>query len=200
MAQHRSGAQAGFDAVVIGGSAGSVQALDVLLPGLPATLRASVLVVLHLPRHRPSLLCNIFRPRCMLPLHEAEDKEPVAPGAVYFAPPDYHLLVEAGPALALSVDAPVHYCRPSIDVLFESAADTYGSRLLGIVLSGANHDGAHGLAAIEAAGGLAIVQHPASAGVRAMPEAALAHTRAPRILEPQQIAACLAALHTEGRL
>ena len=190
----------GFDAVVIGGSAGSVEALSVLLPTLPGTLQAAVLVVLHLPRNRPSLLCNIFRSRCALPLREAEDKEPIAPGTVYFAPPDYHLLVDDGPALALSVDAPVHYSRPSIDVLFESAADAYGSRLIGMLLSGANQDGARGLAAIEARGGLAIVQDPASAGVRTMPESALARTAAPRILAPQQMAAFLNALHAERKL
>ncbi len=190
----------GFDAVVIGGSAGSVEALSVLLPTLPGTLQAAVLVVVHLPRNRPSLLCNIFRSRCALPLREAEDKEPIAPGTVYFAPPDYHLLVDDGPALALSVDAPVHYSRPSIDVLFESAADAYGSRLIGMLLSGANQDGARGLAAIEARGGLAIVQDPASAGVRTMPESALARTAAPRILAPQQMAAFLNALHAERKL
>ena len=186
--------------MVIGGSAGSVEALSVLLPTLPGTLQAAVLVVVHLPRNRPSLLCNIFRSRCALPLREAEDKEPIAPGTVYFAPPDYHLLVDDGPALALSVDAPVHYSRPSIDVLFESAADAYGSRLIGMLLSGANQDGARGLAAIEARGGLAIVQDPASAGVRTMPESALARTAAPRILAPQQMAAFLNALHAERKL
>ena len=190
----------GFDAVVIGGSAGSVEALSVLLPALPGTLQAAVLVVLHLPRNRPSLLCHIFRSRCALPLREAEDKEPIAPGTVYFAPPDYHLLVDDGPALALSVDAPVHYSRPSIDVLFESAADAYGSRLIGMLLSGANQDGACGLAAIEGRGGLAIVQDPASAGVRTMPESALARTAAPHILAPQQMAAFLNALHAERKL
>lgn len=148
----RPRSEAPFQAIVIGGSAGSVEALGVLLPALPASLRASVLVVLHLPRDRPSLLCKIFQRRCALPLREAQDKEPIEGGTVYFAPPNYHLLVDAGPALALSVDAPVHYSRPSIDVLFESAADIYAHQLIGIVLSGANRDGAHGLAAIHANG------------------------------------------------
>lgn len=189
-----------FEAVAIGGSAGSVEALGVLLPALPATLHAAVLVVLHLPRDRPSLLCNIFQARCALPLREADDKQPIVPGTVYFAPPDYHLLVDSGPTLALSVDAPVHYSRPSIDVLFESAADAYGPRLVGMVLSGANHDGARGLAAIAAQGGLALVQHPGSASVRTMPEAALARTPAAQCLAPQQMAAFLSALHAERKL
>ena len=199
-AQRSEKAHAGFGAVVIGGSAGSVEALSVLLPALPAGLQAAVLVELHLPRNRPSLLCNIFRSRCALPLREAEDKEPIVPGTVYFAPPDYHLLVDDGPALALSVDAPVHYSRPSIDVLFESAADAYGSGLIGMLLSGANQDGARGLAAIEARGGLAVVQEPDSAGVRTMPESALARTTAARILTPLQMATFLTALHAERKL
>ena len=119
---------------------------------------------------------------------------------MYFAPPDYHLLVDNGPALALSVDAPVHYSRPSIDVLFESAADLYGSALVGILLSGANQDGARGLAAIEAHGGLALVQSPDSASVRTMPESALARTTAPRVLAPQHMAEFLNALHAERKL
>lgn len=200
LAKFSKPAHAGFAAVVIGGSAGSVEALAVLLPALPATLQAAVLVVVHLPRNRPSLLCNIFQPRCALPLREAEDKQPIVPGTVYFAPLDYHLLVDSGPALALSVDAPVHYSRPSIDVLFESAADVYGKVLMGIVLSGANQDGARGLAAIEAQGGLAVVQEPGSASVRTMPEAALAWTAAPRILAPRQMASFLNALHAESKL
>ncbi|NMM76507.1 chemotaxis protein CheB [Acidovorax sp. SRB_14] len=189
-----------FKAIVIGGSAGSVEALGILLPALPATLRASLLVVLHLPRERPSLLCTIFQGRCALPLREAQDKEPIAPGTLYFAPPDYHLLVDTGPALALSVDAPVHYSRPSIDVLFESAADIYARQLIGIVLSGANEDGARGLAAVHGGGGLALVQAPASAPMRTMPEAALQRTAASQALEPQAIAALLTSLHLEGSL
>lgn len=189
-----------FKAIAIGGSAGSIEALGPLLSALPADLRASVLVVLHLPRNRPSLLCRIFQERCALPLREAQDKEPIAAGTVYFAPPDYHLLVDAGPALALSVDPPVHYSRPCIDVLFESAADAYGKQLIGIVLSGANHDGANGLAAIHANGGLSIVQDPASAPVSAMPGAALQRTAASQVLPPQGIAALLVSLHAEGSL
>lgn len=183
-----------FDAIVIGGSAGSIEALAVLLPALPARQRASVFVVLHLPRDRPSLLCDIFQPRCALALREAQDKEPVEAGTVYFAPPDYHLLVDAGPSLALSVDDPVHFSRPSIDVLFESAADAYAGRLLAILLSGANHDGARGIAAVQAAGGTTIVQDPESAPMSSMPEAALQLCTPTHVLSPQRIADWLAAL------
>lgn len=186
---------AGYDAIVVGGSSGGIDALLYMLPALPATLRAAVLVVMHLPRDRPSLLAEIFRHRCGLPLKEAHDKDAIAPGTVYFAPPDYHLLVDAGPRLALSVDAPVHFSRPSIDVLFESAADQYGERLLGILLSGANEDGARGLQAIAAAGGLVVVQEPASAPMPTMPQAALARVAVPHVLPPAGIADLLAHLH-----
>ena len=186
---------AGYDAIVVGGSSGGIDALLYMLPALPATLRAAVLVVMHLPRDRPSLLAEIFRHRCGLPRKEAHDKDAIAPGTVYFAPPDYHLLVDAGPRLALSVDAPVHFSRPSIDVLFESAADQYGERLLGILLSGANEDGARGLQAIAAAGGLVVVQDPASASMPAMPHAALARVAVHHVLPPAGIADLLAHLH-----
>jgi len=164
------------DAVVIGTSAGGVEALMALLPALPATLQAAVLVVIHLPRERPSLLVEIFAPRCVRPVREAQDKEPVEPGCIYFAPPDYHLLVDRvdeGPCLALSADPLVNFSRPSIDVLFESAADVYGPRLLGIVLTGGNQDGAAGLAAVARGGGLTAVQRPDTAAVSWMPESAL---------------------------
>ena len=189
-----------YDAIVVGGSSGAIDALVRLLPALPATLRASVLVVLHLPRDRRSLLADIFRQRCALPLHEAQDRDPIAPGTVYFAPPDYHLLVDEGPRLALSVDAPVHYSRPSIDVLFESAADQYGERLVGVLLSGANEDGARGIEAIAAAGGRVVVQDPATAPMPAMPHAALARVAAHHVLAPPGIADLLADWHHQGLL
>ncbi len=161
------------DAAVIGASAGGVEVLSALLPRLPVLCRVSFLIVIHIPRERPSLLPQVFASRCLLPVREAEDKEPVAPGTVYFAPADYHLLVDRGPALALSGDEPVHFSRPSIDVLFESAADIYGERLLGVLLTGSSQDGAQGLAAISRAGGRTVVQDPASAAVPVLPEAAL---------------------------
>ncbi len=186
--------------VVIGGSAGSIDALGVLLPALPATLRATVVVVVHLPRERPSLLCQIFQPRCALPVREAQDKEPLEPGTIYFAPPDYHLLLDAGPTLALSVDEPVHFSRPSIDVLFETAADACGSQLLAILLSGANADGAQGLVAVQAAGGTTLVQSPASCAVPFMPEAALAVMQPGHLLTPEGMAALLLEWHSGRRL
>jgi two-component system chemotaxis response regulator CheB len=182
------------DAIVIGASAGGVEALMALLPALSAAFRIPIVIVLHLPRDRPSLLAQIFLQKCSLPVCEAADKEPVRPGTVYFAPPDYHLLIDEGPCLALSADELVNYSRPSIDVLFESAADVYGARLLGIILTGANEDGAQGLAAIHAAGGVTIVQQPDSAQVKQMVAAALSRNPASHVLDLPGISAVLRTL------
>jgi two-component system chemotaxis response regulator CheB len=181
-------------AVVIGCSAGGVEALSALLPAFDATCGVPVLVVVHLPRERPSRLVDVFQNKCQLAVGEADDKQPIVAGHLYFAPPDYHLLVDEGPRLALSVDELVHFSRPAIDVLFESAADAYGADLLAIVLSGANEDGARGLAAVERAGGLTLVQEPASAVASAMPKAALAAARSSRVLNLAGIADLLRTL------
>jgi two-component system chemotaxis response regulator CheB len=186
--------QGRIEAVVIGASAGGVEALSELLPALPATFRPALLIVLHLPRERPSLLVEIYEKRCALPVREADDKEPVEPGTVYFAPPDYHMLVEKSRQIALSTDEPVHYSRPSVDVLFESAADVYGERLLGIILTGANEDGAAGLHAIHRAGGVTVVQQPDSAKVPLMVVSALQRNPADFVLSLPEIGALLRGL------
>jgi two-component system, chemotaxis family, protein-glutamate methylesterase/glutaminase len=187
-----------IDAVAIGASAGGVEALSVLLPAVPAALRAAILIVLHLPRERSSVLAEIFSSKCARPVREAVDKEPVEPGTVYFAPPDYHLLVDkagrAGAHLALSADDLVNFSRPSIDVLFESAADVYGQRLLGIILTGANHDGAAGLAAVHEAAGITVVQHPGTAQSSMMPMAAIKQSPVDYVLTLEQIAELLRTL------
>ena len=168
-------------AIVIGASAGAVEALLRILPALPETGPA-VLVAVHIPPDRDNRLIPLLQPRCAIRIKEAEDKEPALPGTVYFAPPDYHLLVERSGALALSSEELVNYSRPSIDVLFETAADAWGEALTGVILTGANQDGAAGLAAVHRAGGLALVQDPAGAAASAMPEAALAACPAARAL------------------
>lgn len=175
-------------AVVIGASAGGVQALLALLPRLPRNFPVPVLVVLHVPADRSNVLAPLFATKCALTVKEAEDKEPALPGVVYFAPSDYHLLVEADGALALSADEAVNYSRPSIDVLFESAADAYGMGLVGVILTGANEDGARGLRAVEAAGGLAIVEDPASAYAPSMPEAARGACLSARVMSLEAVA------------
>jgi two-component system, chemotaxis family, protein-glutamate methylesterase/glutaminase len=131
-----------------------------------------------------------------VPVREAQDKEPVEPGTVYFAPPDYHLLVDEGPQLALSADELVHYSRPSIDVLFESAADLYGDRLLGIILTGANDDGASGLAAVHRAGGVTVVQQPETARASLMVESALKQSPVDLVLSLEQLARLFGTLDT----
>lgn len=180
-----------IDAVVIGASAGGVEALGMILPALPARFRPSLLIVLHLPRERPSLLVEIYEKRCALPIREAEDKEPIEAGTVYFAPPDYHLLVERNRQIALSTEEPVHYSRPSVDVLFESAADVYAERLLGVILTGANEDGAAGLHAIHRAGGVTVAQRPDSAKVPLMIVSALQRNPADYVLSLPEIAELL---------
>lgn len=160
-------------AIVVGASAGAVQALSVILSRLPANYSLPVLVVVHVPEG-PSGLLALFANKSAIAFREPEDKEPIAPATVYIAPPGYHMLVEAGLSIALSTDEPVLFSRPSIDVLFESAADSYGSGLTGIVLTGANDDGARGAAAISRSGGIVLVEDPATAYASAMPTAALA--------------------------
>jgi two-component system chemotaxis response regulator CheB len=178
-------------AVAIGASAGGVQALCELLPALPPESQAAVFVVLHVPRDKPSLLVDVFSRKCELDVREAEDKEPVIPGTVYFAPPNYHLLLDAGPQLALSADELVNHSRPSIDVLFDSAAQVYREHLLGIILSGANEDGAEGLAAVHDAGGLTVVQEPQTAQSSAMILSALERQPVDLVLDLQGIAELL---------
>lgn len=179
------------EAVVIGASAGAVQALLRILPVLPAEFPVPVLVVVHVPADRSDLLAPLLRARCRVRVKEAEDKEPILPGTVYFAPSDYHLLIETDRTVSLSSDEPVLYSRPSIDVLFESAADAYGEAVLGVVLTGANEDGAEGLRAIMEAGGQGLVEEPETAFAATMPQAALTRSRSARALPLDSIAEVL---------
>ena len=132
-----------------------------------------IMICIHLPPGKKSIVAELFDEKCALDVREAEDKEPIQPGTVYFAPPDYHLMVEPDRRLSLSSEEPVLFSRPSINVLFETAADAYGPGLLGIVLTGANNDGAQGLSTIMIAGGTAIIEDPADAYAAAMPQAAI---------------------------
>lgn len=179
------------EAVVIGGSAGSLEALSKILPELPGDFPVPILVVVHLPPDQDSILPEVLRRKCKVAVREAEDKEPLEPGTVYFAPPDYHLLVEDDRHVALSYDEERMFSRPSIDVLFESAADVYGGNLIGVILSGANADGAAGLGAVVAEGGVALVQSPALAHSRQMPLAALEVCPGAEVLAAPQIAGYL---------
>lgn len=183
--------EAQAEAVVIGASAGALEALSAILPKLPAAFKLPVMVVVHIPPDRSSILTDLFRAKCSIPVQEAEDKEPIVPGTIYFAPPDYHLLVESNKCLALSSDEPELFSRPSIDVLFETAADAYGAGLIAIILTGANHDGAKGLRAVIDAGGTALIQDPEGAFASAMPEAAIRLCPESRVSSLEQIATYL---------
>jgi two-component system chemotaxis response regulator CheB len=178
-------------AIVIGASAGALQALSGLLPPLPADYPLPILIVVHIRPDRDCVLAHLFQSKCAIRVVEADDKEAIAPGTAYFAPPDYHLLVEQDHTLSLSSEEPVYFSRPAIDVLFESAADAYGEALIGIVLTGANEDGASGLKTIVDAGGTAIVQHPQGAYATAMPEAAIARCPQANIMTIEDISAFL---------
>lgn len=178
-------------AVVIGASVGAIEALSVILPALPENFPLPVFVVVHVAADSRSLLADLFTSRCRIPVKEAEDKETVSGGTIYFAPAGYHLLVEPDFTLSLSSDEPVLYSRPAIDVLFESAADAYGDGLTGVVLTGANSDGAKGLHAVCQSGGHALVQHPHTAVGSAMPQAALATCPLALAMSLEEIAATL---------
>lgn len=164
----------GIQAITLGASAGGVSALLNLFHGLPPDFRIPLVCVLHLPDDRHSQLAEVFSRRLGRPVTEARDKQEVAPGMIYFAGPGYHLSVERDRSFSLSQEERVYFSRPSIDILFASAADAYGPALLGVLLTGANEDGAHGLAQIKQSGGYTIVQDPREAQVATMPKAALA--------------------------
>ena len=181
-------------AVVIGASAGGVEALLSLLPPLSAGFPVPLVVVLHLPDNRDSLLPELFGRRMGLRVKEAQDKETLQPSTLYFAGAGYHLCIESDLRFSYSHDAPLHYSRPAIDYLFESAADAYGAALLGILLTGANEDGARGLNTIRQRGGITVVQDPQEAHVATMPEAALALQQPDHILPLRGILALLAEL------
>jgi len=177
------------EALIIAGSAGGVDALLKLLPQLPARFSLPVICILHVPGDRESRLAELFDARLVLPVREALDKLPVAGYTVYFAPSGYHLSIERDRAFSLSCEAPVHFARPAIDVLLESAADAYGAGLAAILLTGANADGAAGMARVHQRGGLTVVQDPAEAQASTMPESAIKRCPPDLVLPLAQIGA-----------
>jgi two-component system chemotaxis response regulator CheB len=188
-----------IDAIVIGGSAGALDALNAILPALPKDFAPTVVIVLHLPPKKQSILPSVLGHRCQLPVREPDDKEPLLPRTVYVAPPGYHLLIEKGRSFAFSLDSLVQFSRPSIDVLFDSAAEALCPNLAGVLLTGANEDGARGLRSIKAAGGLAIVLSMSSAPVPTMPEAGLRIAQAQHVLHTSEIGPFLAQLGAPAR-
>ena len=182
-----------YEIVVVGTSWGGLLALKELVGGLPGSFGLPVVVVQHRHRQSDNLLSSLLQDRTPLPVCEIEDKAPIAPGQVHVAPADYHLLIEDG-HFSLSTDEPVRYSRPSIDVTFESAADVYGQRTVGVVLTGANADGSLGLKRIADRGGLALVQLPQTAESPAMPAAAVKSVPKARVLTIDEIARELASV------
>jgi two-component system, chemotaxis family, protein-glutamate methylesterase/glutaminase len=177
-----------YGLVTIGASWGGLHAIETVLSGLPDGFRIPIAIAQHRAVDSGSgALSHVLSVRSGLEVCEAGDKDPIEAGRVYIAPPDYHLLVEAE-GFALSVEDMVHHSRPSIDVLFDSAADTYGDRLIGVILTGANSDGAYGLARVKRRGGVTLVQDPETAEKRDMPEAAIATGAADEVLPLDRIA------------
>jgi two-component system chemotaxis response regulator CheB len=182
-----------YELIAIGASWGGMRAIAQVLEALPKSFDIPIVVAQHRPPGGDELLEQVLARRSPLAVAAAHDKDPLVPGRVYIAPPDYHLLVERG-HLALSTEEHVQFARPSIDVLFESAADAYGRRTIGVLLTGANEDGATGLERIAAAGGFTLVQDPATADRPEMPAAAVARGAARRVLELEGIGRFLASL------
>lgn len=176
-----------YEAVVIGVSAGGLAALEKVLPKLDKDFPMPVIVVQHISPDSDNYLPMHFDRRCFVTVHEAEDKDVLQAGNVYFAPPNYHLMVELERTLALSVGEKVNFSRPSVDVLFETAAEAYGDKLIGIILTGANSDGAMGLKKVKDFGGLTIVQDPETAEADAMPKSAIDAVEVDHILPLNKI-------------
>jgi len=176
--------------IVMGGSLGGMQSAQVILGALPANFVVPIVVALHRPPDDEDLLTPLLQRGCALRLSEVVDKEPIEAGRVYVAPPDYHVLIEPG-CLSISVDERVHHARPSIDVLFESAALVYGGRAIGVILSGAGVDGAQGAAAIAKSGGPVLIESPSTAFRSDLPAAALAAAAGSRSLPLTHLATAL---------
>jgi two-component system chemotaxis response regulator CheB len=176
-----------YDAVVIGASAGGLYIMIRILKLLPPTFNIPVIVVQHRSRDERTLLEEVLQQKSKLPIKQADEKEAIQPGTVYFAPPDYHLLIENDRTFSLSFDPPVNYSRPSIDVLFETAADVFKHRLLAIILTGANKDGAYGIKKIALMGGTTVAQQPETADYPEMPKSAINTGYVQHILDPEAI-------------
>ena len=162
-----------YKAIVIGTSAGGLYALSFILKGLPGSYPVPVIIVQHRAKDQRDLLEEVLQSKCSIRIKQADEKEKIESGFVYVAPPDYHLLVEADQTFSLSADQPVCHSRPSIDVLFETAAAVFKDGLVGIILTGANNDGAAGTIAVKKYGGLTVAQDPAEAQFSFMPNAAI---------------------------
>lgn len=187
-------ARAPVELLVVGASWGGLVAMQRLFRSLKRPLPFALALVQHRGRDSGEALVEALASACVMPVAEIEDKTPISPGRVFLAPADYHALVEPGGTFELSVDEPVSFSRPSIDVLFESAADAYGARCAGLVLTGANHDGVRGLVRIKRYGGPTMAQDPAEAESPVLPQAAIASGAVDRVLSLDDLPVALYAL------
>ena len=182
-------------AVVIGGSAGSIDVLLKLLPALSPVFPFTIIIVLHRKNYTDSSLADLLASKTTISIQEVEDKDVVNPGTIYLAPANYHLLIEKEEVFSLDDSEKVNYSRPSLDVTFESAADVYGSSLVGIILSGANADGTAGLNAVKKAGGISIAQKPETAQSSFMPQQAILHAPIDYVLDVEELAVFINSLN-----
>ena len=194
----KSGLENPVKIVVIGGSAGSLEVLFRLLPLLDKNVSVPILIVLHRRSTADSSLSELLGSKTILPLQEADDKDPILPGHIYLAPSDYHLLVGKDLDLSLDYSEKVNFSRPSLDVTFETVADVYGPAAVGIILSGANEDGTAGLLAIKKAGGLVIAQDPGTAQIPIMPENVINKVAIDAVYGIDEIAGFINGLNTSG--
>lgn len=186
-----------YKVVVIGVSTGGTKALKTVLSVLPSEFALSVIVVMHRHKDTNGYLERSWDNECKMRVKQADEKEEIKAGVVYVAPPNYHLLIEDGGTFSLSVEGAVNYARPSVDVVFESAAEVFGERLIGVILTGANKDGSRGLKKIKEAGGLAIVQTPETSEAADMPRAAIAAVNPDYVLPLEKIGLLLRKLESE---
>lgn len=189
-----------IELIVIGTSAGGVDILNKIAPAFSKTSRLKVAVVIHLSPEGPNLIPSLMGDHCVLRVKEAEPGEPMENDTIYIAPPDYHLCVEPNHILSLSSEDALNYSRPSIDVLFDSAAYAYGNKVLGILLTGANHDGAAGLRTIQKMGGMTIVQKPSEAEWDVMPKSAIDIMTPDYILTTEEIINKIKNICSEGSI
>lgn len=186
--------------MVIGVSAGGMHALSIIVPFLPANFPIPVVVIQHISPLSDNYTTHYLNTISKIRVKEVDEKEKLLPGVVYTAPPNYHVLIEDNETFSLSVEERVNFARPSIDILFESAADVFGSALIGIILTGANNDGSRGLRKIKEEGGLVLVQDPESAEVDGMPRAALEATKTDHVLKLEEIGPFLVKTVSNGNV
>ncbi len=187
-----------YKVIVIGVSTGGTQALKTILSVLPSQFALSVIIVMHRHKDTDGYLEQLLNNECRMCVKQADEKEKIKAGVVYVAPPNYHLLIEDDGTFSMSISGAVNYARPSVDVVFESAAEVYGKGLIGVILTGANRDGSQGLKKIKEAGGLAIVQAPETSEVSEMPKAAIAVVKPDYVLPLEKIGPLLRKLESKG--